>query len=324
MKQAFLIGTFMLLCSLTVAFFQTGEVPDEADQFTLVIDEPQPTELQRETEIEPPQETPAVSYDESTVIKVLVNDEVREMTLRQFLEGALAAEMPASFQSEALKAQAVAARTNVVRKLQKGSKHQEADICGESTCCMGWKESSDPAFAAAVAETDGQVVCYDGMAIDAVFFSCSWGRTEDAVAVWGSATPYLVSVDSPEESIDDTVSIPLTEFCLKIMETAPEADFSGQWLGEVRRTDSGAVESAVIGGQSISGTQLRSLFSLRSACFDMELTATGVVFTTKGYGHGVGMSQYGANELATQGKSYDEILAWYYQGTEIEKLDSEG
>lgn len=321
MKQTFLIGTFLLLCSLTVAFFQSGEAPETPEElFPVVIDQPQTETAQMEVQIEVPQETPAVSYDESTTIRVLVGEEVREMTLCQFLEGALAAEMPASSQPEALKAQAVAARTNAVRKLQKGSKHQDADICGESTCCMGWKESSDPAFAAAVAETDGQVVCYDGSVIDAVFFSCSWGKTEDAVAVWGSATPYLVSVDSPEETIDDTVSVTLTEFCLKIMETAPQADFSGDWLGDILRTESGAVESAVIGGQSISGTQLRSLFSLRSACFDMELTATGVVFSTRGYGHGVGMSQYGANELAAQGKTYDQILAWYYQGTEIETL----
>lgn len=321
MKQTFLIGTFLLLCSLTVAFFQSGEAQEPPEElFPVVIDQPQTETAQMEVQIAVPQETPAVSYDESTTIRVLVGEEVREMTLCQFLGGALAAEMPASFQPEALKAQAVAARTNAVRKLQKGSKHQDADICGESTCCMGWKESSDPAFAAAVAETDGQVVCYEGSVIDAVFFSCSWGKTEDAVAVWGSATPYLVSVDSPEETIDDTVSVPLTEFCLKIMETAPQADFSGDWLGDILRTESGAVESAVIGGQSISGTQLRSLFSLRSACFDMELTATGVVFSTRGYGHGVGMSQYGANELAAQGKTYDQILAWYYQGTEIETL----
>lgn len=321
MKQTFLIGTFLLLCSLTVAFFQSGEAQEPPEElFPVVIDQPQTETAQMEVKIEAPQETPAVSYDESTTIRVLVGEEVLEMTLCQFLEGALAAEMPASFQPEALKAQAVAARTNAVRKLQKGSKHQDADICGESTCCMGWKESSDPAFAAAVAETDGQVVCYDGSVIDAVFFSCSWGKTEDAVAVWGSATPYLVSVDSPEETIDGTVSVPLTEFCLKVMETAPQADFSGDWLGDILRTESGAVESAVIGGQSISGTQLRSLFSLRSACFDMELTATGVVFSTRGYGHGVGMSQYGANELAAQGKTYDQILAWYYQGTEIETL----
>lgn len=321
MKQAFLIGTFLFICSLTVAFFQSGEAqPETKEQYKVIIHQPMAETTKMEPKIEAPQESPPVSYDESTSIKALINGEVREMTLRQFLVGALAAEMPASFQPEALKAQAVAARTNAVRKLEKGGKHQDADICGESTCCMGWKESSDPAFSAAVEATDGQAVCYDGSVIDAVFFSSSWGKTEDAVAVWGSATPYLVSVDSPEDTLNDTVSVPLTEFCLKIMEASPQADFSGDWLGDIQRTGSGAVESAVIGGQSIPGTQLRSLFSLRSACFDIEVTATGVVFSTRGYGHGVGMSQYGANELALQGKSCEEILTWYYQGTEIETL----
>lgn len=321
MKQAFVIGGFLLLCSALAAY----TMPYVEQPETVVTDAPAVTvedeAVQALAPVSPAAEEETQTYDETVSIKVLLDGAVESMSLNDYVAGVVAAEMPASFEPEALKAQAVAARTNVMRKLAYGSKHGDADICGESTCCMGWKQPESEVFRQAVEETDGLVVSYDGAIIDAVFFSSSWGNTEDAVEVWGSAVPYLTAVESPETEIrTETVTIPLTEFCLAVREYSRDADFSGDWLTDVSRTDAGAVKTAVLGGVELTGPQIRSLFGLKSACFDMELTASGVEFTTYGYGHGVGMSQYGANEMARSGSDYQEILTWYYTGCTVEKL----
>lgn len=321
MKQAFVIGGFLLLCSVLAAYAMPYVEPPEVvaadEEWETVEDE----SVQTAAPVSRTVQEEAQVYDETVSIKVLLDGAVESMSLNEYVAGVVAAEMPASFEQEALKAQAVAARTNVMRKLAYGSKHGDADICGESTCCMGWKQPESEVFQQAVEETDGLVVSYDGAIIDAVFFSSSWGNTEDAVEVWGSSVPYLTAVESPEKEIrTESVTVPLTEFCLAVREYSSDADFSGDWLMDVVRTDSGAVKTAVFGGVELTGPQIRSLFGLKSACFDIELTASGVEFTTYGYGHGVGMSQYGANEMAKSGSDYIEILTWYYTGCTVEKL----
>lgn len=321
MKQAFVIGGFLLLCSVLAAYAMPYVEPPEVvaadEEWETVEDE----SVQTAAPVSRTVQEEAQVYDETVSIKVLLDGAVESMSLNEYVAGVVAAEMPASFEQEALKAQAVAARTNVMRKLAYGSKHGDADICGESTCCMGWKQPESEVFQQAVEETDGLVVSYDGAIIDAVFFSSSWGNTEDAVEVWGSSVPYLTAVESPEREImTENVTVPLTEFCLAVREYSSDADFSGDWLMDVIRTDSGAVKTAMFGGVELTGPQIRSLFGLKSACFDIELTASGVEFTTYGYGHGVGMSQYGANEMAKSGSDYIEILTWYYTGCTVEKL----
>lgn len=321
MKQAFVIGGFLLLCSVLAAYAMPYVEPPEVvaadEEWETVEDE----SVQTAAPVSRTVQEEAQVYDETVSIKVLLDGAVESMSLNEYVAGVVAAEMPASFEQEALKAQAVAARTNVMRKLAYGSKHGDADICGESTCCMGWKQPESEVFQQAVEETDGLVVSYDGAIIDAVFFSSSWGNTEDAVEVWGSSVPYLTAVESPEREImTESVTVPLTEFCLAVREYSSDADFSGDWLMDVIRTDSGAVKTAMFGGVELTGPQIRSLFGLKSACFDIELTASGVEFTTYGYGHGVGMSQYGANEMAKSGSDYIEILTWYYTGCTVEKL----
>ena len=165
---------------------------------------------------------------------------------------------------------------------------------------------------------------YKGELIDAVYFSCSGGRTEDAVAVWGSQVPYLQSVVSEgEESaavFESQVSVSLGAFQSTILQHVPEADFSGdpaQWLGAVAITDGGGVDQMEIGGCRISGTDLRRMFHLNSTDFTAAVTKDSIIFSVRGYGHRVGLSQYGANVYAKQGWGYAEILAHYYPDTQL-------
>lgn len=291
----------------------------------------------------PPIPTAAVGEgaDEHTVIRVKVGeDQITEMTMEDYLWSVTAAEMPASFETEALKAQVVTARTYARRKMELGEdRHPDADVCTDIACCQAFITREQAAtlwgdeaaqytekICSAVEQTDGEVVTYQGQTIQAVFFSSASGRTEDAVAVWGNSVPYLVAVDSPEgENVPDyytSVVFTADEFREIFLAAYPKADLSGLptgWIQSKTATQSGRVAEINIGGIAVKGTELRSLFSLRSTCFSVETGEDSVTFQVTGYGHGVGMSQYGANTLAQQGKTYKEILKWYYTGVEVEK-----
>jgi len=286
-----------------------------------------------------PTPAPTASPATPVYIRVKSGEDVVEMDMQSYLVGVVAAEMPAGFEGEALKAQAVAARTYTLY-CAKHSKHAEADICTDHSCCQEyfsderlrerWGSDYERNFAAvrsAVEATDGEYIVYEGEAIFAAFHSSSAGMTEDCSRVW-SALPYLVSVESPEGSADvpgfvSRVSCAALDFRDTVLSAHPDADFSTpreQWVGEMSLDDSGRVSSAVLGGVSVSGLEVRRLFSLRSTAFTLEYADGSFVFTVTGYGHGVGMSQYGANVLAAGGCSYAEILAHYYPGTEIKRL----
>ena len=273
-----------------------------------------------------------------TVRVAMEGGEVTEMSLAEYLWCVTAAEMPASFEPEALKAQVVTARTYTAWKTQAGEpNHPEADVCTDINCCqaflskeqavVNWGDSAQmytEKISAAVAETDGQIITYDGQPIQAVFFSSADGRTEDAVAVWGNSVPYLVGVDSPEgEDVPNyhtQATLTAEEFRETFLGQYPGADLSGQpadWFQNRTLTASGRVASMDVGGITVKGTELRALFSLRSTSFTVEAGEDSVTFDVVGYGHGVGMSQYGANTLAQQGKTYEEILKWYYTGVEV-------
>ncbi len=277
--------------------------------------------------------------DAATVVRVAMQDgSVCEMTMKDYLWSVVAAEMPASFEPEALKAQSITARTYTAWKMAAGEQnHPHAHVCTDITCCQAFLHreqaqanwgAAAAAYAetirAAVAATDGEVITYQGAPIQAVFFSSADGRTEDAVAVWGSAVPYLVGVDSPEgDSVPNyhtQVTLPAHQVKSLVLAAYPGADLSGApetWFGKPTLTASGRVGSMPVGGIDLSGTTLRSLFSLRSTSFTVQTTADSVSFHVTGYGHGVGMSQYGANALAQQGKQCHDILRWYYTGVEI-------
>lgn len=272
------------------------------------------------------------SYDERFRLPVLVDGRIESMTLHRLVLGAVLGEMPSSFPDEALKAQAVACRTYALRQYSH-RKHEPAALCTDPGCCMNWIDPE--VFAAqageealqkvecAVRETDGLVVCYAGAPITATFFSGSGGRTEDAADVWGGEVPYLTAVDSPGEHTpydSVTVELPTKDFVQTLSAANEMADFSagcGTWLGEITRTNGGGVATVEIVGCIYTGVQLRRLFALRSTRFELEIGPETVVFTTHGFGHRVGLSQYGAEAMAENGAGYAEILLHYYSGTEI-------
>ena len=270
-----------------------------------------------------------IRRDEVYQIPVLRGDqEVMWMPMEEYLEGVLLGEMPVSFHPEALKAQAVVARTYTVKRSTQSPKHAEGAVCTDSACCQAYAELSDftqtqlEKIRTATRETAGQVLTYNEMLIDATYFSCSGGRTEAAVAVWGTDVPYLQAVDSPGEGFSsaylDTVTYSIEEFS-ELLHTDLQGDQS-TWFSDITYTPGGGVESMLICGKEYTGTQLRSLLKLRSTAFYMTALGDSVTITTRGYGHRVGMSQYGAEAMAQSGSKYEEILAHYYPGTVLENL----
>ena len=278
--------------------------------------------------------------DAAHTVRLWNGSAVETMTAAEYLPGVVRGEMPAAFETEALKAQAVAERTYLYYRMTGGEKaaHPDADVCTDSNCCTAWLSEEDARakwgdkfdqyetkVQQAVAETDGQVVLYNGRPILAVFHSSSAGRTAAAGDVWSGDLPYLVSVDSPEgeETVPNyysTVTFTAAEAKEKLLAAHPELKLSGtpdRWFGAAAENGSGRVETVSVGGTDIEGTELRRIFGLRSACFTVAADSESVTFRVTGYGHGVGMSQYGANQLAREGKTWQEILEWYYTGATV-------
>lgn len=273
-------------------------------------------------------------FDETVTLRVLTQDGVEELTLQEYLVGVLLAEMPANFPVEALKAQAIASRTFALRQAE-AKKHEDADICTDPACCQGYltdaSEEDLARLTEAVEATDGLVMTYADNLIDATFFSCSGGRTEDAAAVWGGDIPYLHSVDSPGEEdaprYTETVTLSAEAFSETLRAAYPEANLSGSpsgWFGVCSYTDGDGIDTIFIGGTAVSGTKLRSLFSLRSTNITFTVTeADEIEITTHGFGHRVGLSQYGAKAMAEAGATFDEILTHYYDGAAVTRLLTE-
>lgn len=260
---------------------------------------------------------------------------VAKIELDEYLTGVVLREMPADFEYEALKAQAVVARTYTLRRHQKGSKHDQADICTDSSCCQGYRDSEEYLSAGgtqadvekiskAVKDTKDLVLTYDGELIEATYFSCSGGQTEDAKAVWGSDVPYLQSIESPGEEhaahYTDTVTFSKENFLRLLGCNAPAS--SADWIGPITYTEGGGIDTIRICGVTYSGTQLRQRLGLRSTAFVITVLGNTVTVTTKGFGHRVGMSQYGADAMAVQGSSFSEILTHYYQGVTLTQYKS--
>ena len=287
------------------------------------------------------QET-AAARDRGRIVRLKTDGgQVEELTMEEYLWGVVAAEMPASFEEEALKAQACAARTYTVTCQDSASpKHPDADLCADSTCCQAYIRREDAQarwglnagaytdkIQQAVAGTDGLGVLYEGEPIQALFFSSAAGKTVDAVEVWGNEVDYLKSVDSPEgdEVPNYRTQVVLTAGQVKELTLAayPGADLSGDpsgWFGQAARNEGGGVISIPLGGVTLTGGQVRALFSLRSASFSVSWDGSSFTFDVTGYGHGVGMSQYGANAMARAGSSFQDILTWYYTGAQVGPL----
>ncbi len=301
--------------------------------------EPEP--VQRETM---PPETPAESApqahpDRERTLRVLDEGTVSAMTLEDYLVGVTAAEMPASFEAEALKTQAVAARTYTLYKMHSGGNHGgEADLCTDPTCCQAyismesaranWGEQADAWEArirSAVADTDGEAILYGGVPILAVFHSSSAGLTRAAGEVWQNDLPYLQPVTSPEDAAGIPNYYSRTDFPPellkeKLLAVIPTADLSGapqNWLKNAVRDAAGSVETVDVGGVTVKGSTVRGALGLRSACFEWELQDGQFVLYVTGHGHGVGLSQYGANAMAEGGADYRTILTHYYTGVTV-------
>lgn len=283
--------------------------------------------------------TTAPVGDGDLVLQVLEGETVVEMTLEDYLVGVLRAEMPASFHIEALKAQACAARTYTLYQMEQGTVHGGvADVCTDYTCCQAYTDSETAALEwgyqattyesrirSAVYQTSGQTIDYEGSPILAVFHASSAGQTRQAGQVWVTDLPYLQSVDSPESA--DTVPDYITQVTYsaqelqeKLLTINPQltlGDDPTAWLQEGEREVGGSVISVTVAGQPISGTTLRGALGLRSASFTWAWIEDVCTFTVTGYGHGVGLSQYGANAMAEAGADYIDILTHYYTGVDI-------
>ena len=270
--------------------------------------------------------------------------EIKEIALEDYIRGVVAAEMPASYNIEALKAQAVAARTYAYRKLKtKGAAdlvHPGADVCTDSAHCQAWV-SRDEALknwsasnrgvywdkiSWAVKSTAGEIILYKGEIANPVFHANSSGKTEDTEEVWaGEPIPYLRSVDSPGEenssSYQSQAEFTADQLTQRITKEFQDFKLTDEDLGKSIKikdyTRSGRVKNIIIGNKTFKGTVLRKLLELKSTNFSVEIPPGKVVFKVKGFGHGVGMSQCGANCLAQKGKTYKEILEYYYRGVEV-------
>lgn len=264
------------------------------------------------------------------------NNNVQEMEVSYYLTGVVAAEMPCEFENEALKAQAVAARTYLASK-KNCEKYENCNICTDSKHCQAYKSPEElklqwgndyhknyKKISKAVSETKDEIIIYNDKPISAVFHSTSSGKTENSEDVWGEKLPYLRSVDSyldlksPKYCSEKTYTT--RELC-KILNNKYNKEYNEIRVGEVLHTQGGCVKTIKINDTDLTGVKARELFSLNSANFDISVENHIVTFTTKGYGHGVGMSQYGANFLAKSGKKYKEIINHYYTGVKIEKSD---
>lgn len=278
-------------------------------------------------------ETYAVEKVDIPVTVRFAGGQIEQMDMDDYLTGVVLGEMPADFEPEALKAQAVAARTYTAKAVRTGGKHGDGSLCVDPGCCQayvsessylsqGGTEDNLQKVRRAVLDTSGCVLAYQGELIEATYFSCSGGSTEDAAAVWGTDYPYLQAVPSPgEESAAhycDTIRFTKAQFQEKTGCTL--TGNPSDWFVTEAYTRGGGILSMQICGEAYTGTQLRQLLGLPSTA--MTITAQDDVITvvTKGYGHRVGMSQYGADAMAVTGSSYCDILSHYYPGTQLVTL----
>lgn len=265
------------------------------------------------------------------------------MELEEYLRGVLAAEMPAIYHMEALKAQAVAARTYTLKQLPRfgglgSQKYQGADLSTDFTDCQAYLSETEmkdkwgfisffyywARINRAVEETKGQVLLYNGQFIDAVYHANSGGMTEDAEYVWGWDTPYLKSIESPYDSENEKSYKSVLNFSMdelkKVFILDDDKDYRDSIVEVSKTSPSGRVLEFRIGNRAFSGFELREKLFLPSSKFNISVDGDIYTFTCYGKGHGVGMSQDGANGFAKNGYKYQQILYHYYNNVEMKKI----
>lgn len=271
------------------------------------------------------------------------NNEIEEIDLDEYLYGVVSAEMPASFEMEALRAQAIVARTYTIYKIiNSGNKHEGADICDSANCCQAWiskenrfakweealQESNWNKIVEAVNSTQGKIITYNNEPINAFFHSNSGGMTETTANVWGgTGYPYLQTVETVGEEAysqyHSEVSLTKQTFIDKIRETHSnfEIDFTAEdCIKVLEYTDGNRVKKVKIGNLELSGVEVRTILNLKSANFEIVIEGENIKFEVIGYGHGVGMSQTGADSMAKNGSNYEEIIKHFYTGVEITNI----
>ena len=252
--------------------------------------------------------------------------DIIELEFDEYLKGVLYAEMPSSFNIEALKAQAVAARTYTIKKLS-----NDNHICDNPSHCQAWKDPTVSIdykkLSLAVDETKNESITYLGEPIEAFFHSSSGGKTENPENVWKSKKPYLISVDSPGEekimsSFYSSIELTYKELADKInyyknKKLITDTNLKNK-IKILSITEGNRVKEIKIQDSIFSGTEIRSILGLRSSNFTVNLNKNSVIFNVSGFGHGVGMSQWGAEVMAQSGSNYREIISHYYPGTMIQ------
>lgn len=315
----FFLAVALILCPLV-------SVPKATDTFSANISGESP----KENEI---YEADEIFAEENVKVLTASSGEVTELSLKEYLIDSVAAEIGATAEEEAIKAQAVACHTLLLyKKAHKDSSLGEADISDTSQKLLTqseqkekWGDNYDSyrkKTERCVEEVENKILCFDGEPIMATFFSISNGKTENAENVWSKSLPYLISVDSPDDKLSPNfsseVSVSSDEFKKALAEKGAEASGKKEdWLGNTVLNSTGTVKSITLCGKEFGGTEIRSIFSLKSATFTLKYEDDKFIFTVSGYGHGVGMSQYGANAMAKNGNTYDEILAHYYKNAVI-------
>lgn len=307
-----IIALSMILCPLAAT---GGNVKDEADTVTVIEQE-----------------------KEADVISVMLSDsgKSREIEMREYITGCVAAEMPPNYHTEALRAQAVACFT-YAKKVREDNTDKTADITDNPDVHQGYIDKNarkekwgekfeeyEEKIGEAVDSVLGEYMSHDGKTVLAVYHSNNAGRTRSAESLWGSEIPYLVSAESSGDRLSpdymNTEVFSESDFSECIKKCGVDTDGSAEnWVGKINTDEDGYVTSVNICGEEISGSDFRTALNLKSACIDIDYNGKFTV-TCKGYGHGVGLSQYGADYMARQGFSYKEILSHYYKGVSFENV----
>lgn len=329
---------FLLLFFIFPAVFTTTKKVEEVSS---------KEEKNEENIINEQSKTPIYDYTKYKTIKLLHTNtgEIEELNIDEYLYGVVSSEMPASYEMEALKAQAIVARTYTIYQcINNSTKHENADICDNYACCQAWiskeerlskwseeeREANWDKIVQAVDETSGKIITYNGTPINAFFHSNSGGITESSVNVWGGIEyPYLKSVETSGEDgysqYQSEVTFTKEELINKIKEKHKEIqiDFNQTNCIEILEyTTSGRVKTIKFGNIQFAGTEARTILGLKSTNFTFAINDNKIIFSVIGYGHGVGMSQTGADSLAKSGSNAEEIIKHFYTDVEITEVNS--
>ncbi len=292
------------------------------------------------------------SLIESDLIVSVYNhnsNEIMDMELEEYIIGVVAAEAPAAFEMEALKSQAVAARTYAIWRRKVNGKtghpdHSGAILCTSHLHCQEWLSYEElkerhgnkwikgylPRIKEAVISTKGIIMTYNMEPIEPLYHSTSGGITENSEDVFATALPYLRSVSSPYEEgspvLVDQATISIKDFVSKLKSKHKDFEINEKKIESeiniLERSSGGTIKKIKMGNKDFEGREIREIFELRSANFTVDVKGNNINFTTKGYGHRVGMSQWGANGMAKEGSTFGEILKHYYQGISLSILKS--